>query len=82
VSSRLRRLSGQQVLRVFEHFGFSVISQRGSHAKLRRRGPAGEKQTLTVPMHGEMAPGTLDAIFRQASQYIPEDQLRAEFYSD
>jgi hypothetical protein len=29
-----------------------------------------------------MAPGTLDAIFRQASQYIPEDQLRAEFHSD
>jgi len=82
VSPKLRRLSGQQVVRIFERLGFSVVSQRGSHAKLRRRGPAGEKQTLTIPIHGEMAPGTLDAIFRQASQFVPEDQLRAQLYSD
>ena len=82
MSPRLRRLSGQEVVRILETFGFAVISQRGSHVKLRRVTSRGEKQTLTVPLHGEMAPDTLGAIFRQASQYIPQDQLRAHFYSD
>ena len=70
------------MIRILESFGFSVFSQHGSHAKLRRVGAGGERQTLTVPVHVEMAPGTLAAIFRQASQYVPPDQLRAHFYSD
>jgi hypothetical protein len=42
---RLRRLSGSEVIRILEDFGFAVLTQRGSHVKLRRIGPAGEKQT-------------------------------------
>jgi len=41
-----------------------------------------EKQTLTLVMHDELDIGTLRAILRQASRYIPEDQLRKEFYSE
>jgi hypothetical protein len=33
-------------------------------------------------MHDELDIGTLRAIFRQASRFIPEDQLRKEFYSE
>ena len=29
-------------------------SQRGSHVKLARKGPGGERQVLTVPMHREL----------------------------
>ena len=36
---KLRRLSGAEVIRIFELFGFVIQAQRGSHAKLRRRGP-------------------------------------------
>jgi len=80
--SKLKRLSGEQVIAILGQFGFSVHSQRGSHVKLRRRGAGGEKQTLTVPAHKELDPGTLRAIFRQASRYIPEEQLRSHFYTD
>lgn len=79
---KLRRLSGAEVIRILELFGFVVHAQRGSHVKLRRIGPAGEKQTLTVPRHPELDTGTLRAIFRQASQYIAESELRPYFYSD
>jgi len=82
VSPRLRRLSGPDVINILSQFGFGLVSQRGSHAKLRRLGRAGEKQTLTVPVHQELDPGTVRAIFRQASRYIPEDELRPHFYSD
>ncbi|UCH35363.1 MAG: type II toxin-antitoxin system HicA family toxin [Armatimonadota bacterium] len=79
---RLRRLSGRQVVAALARFGFAILSQRGSHVKLRRVGPGGERETLVVPVHPELDPGTLRAIFRQASQYIPENELRPHFYSD
>jgi predicted RNA binding protein YcfA (HicA-like mRNA interferase family) len=78
---RLRRLSGQDVLRILERFGFAVHSQRGSHVKMLRIGPSGERQTLTIPSHSELDPGTLRAILRQASRYIPPDELHPHFYS-
>ena len=81
MSPKLKRLSGNDVIRILELFGFGVISQRGSHAKLRRIGSAGEKQTITIPLHSEIDIGTVKAIFRQASRYISEDQLKEHFYT-
>ncbi|WP_197742063.1 type II toxin-antitoxin system HicA family toxin [Nitrospira sp. KM1] len=48
---RLRRLSGERVIAILVQFGFTTYSQRGSHVKLRRKGPAQEAQTLTIPLH-------------------------------
>jgi predicted RNA binding protein YcfA (HicA-like mRNA interferase family) len=79
---KLRRLSGAEVIRILEHFGFMTHAQRGSHVKLRRIGPAGKKQTLTIPRHRELDTGTLRAIFRQASRYVPAEELRSHFYTD
>ncbi|MDP3727597.1 MAG: type II toxin-antitoxin system HicA family toxin [bacterium] len=42
-------------------FGFSFVSQKGSHAKLRRRA-AGKVVTTIVPLHRELARGTLIGI--------------------
>ena len=78
---RLKRLSGHEVIRILEQFGFAVHSQRGSHVKLSRTASPGQRQTLTVPNHRELDTGTLQAIFRQASRFIPEDQLRPHFYT-
>jgi predicted RNA binding protein YcfA (HicA-like mRNA interferase family) len=47
---KLRRLSGTEVIHILECFGFTVHAQVGSHVKLRRIGPQGEKQTLTSPI--------------------------------
>ena len=80
--SRLRRLSGSDVIRILESFGFVVHAQRGSHVKLRRLGAQGQKQTLTIPRHGELDTGTLRAILRQAGQYVPEEGLRPHFYTE
>ena len=79
---RLRRLSGADVVQILAGFGFVVHTQVGSHVKLRRIGPRGEKQTLTIPLHKELDTGTLRAIIRQASHYMPEDELRPHFYAE
>jgi len=47
---KLRTLSGDDVIRVFAQFGFQRISQKGSHAKLRRLLLDGTRQNLTVPI--------------------------------
>jgi predicted RNA binding protein YcfA (HicA-like mRNA interferase family) len=78
----LRRLSGDDVIGIFERFGFILLAQSGSHVKLRRFTSSGEKQILTVPRHKELDTGTLRAILRQASRYIPSEELRAYFYTN
>ncbi|MBE0711034.1 MAG: type II toxin-antitoxin system HicA family toxin [Candidatus Aminicenantes bacterium] len=78
--ARLKRLSARQVLRILQAFGFAVVSTRGSHAKLKREVEGGPSQVLTVPLHRELAPGTVQAIYRQALRFIPEQDLRPHFY--
>jgi len=79
--SGLKQLSGRDLLRIFAAFEFRVLSIQGSHAKLRRVLSDGQRQTLTVPLHKVLAPGTLRAIFRQALRFIPEDDLKPWFFS-
>lgn len=77
---RLKVLSGEGVIRILESFNFSVISQKGSHIKLRRT-ESGINQTLTIPNHKEFDKGTLRAIFNQASRFISESELMPHFYN-
>ena len=77
---KLRRLAGRDVLTIFQGFGFQQVSQRGSHVKLIRE-VAETRQILTIPLHAELDPGTLRAIFRQASRFISERELRPHFYT-
>jgi predicted RNA binding protein YcfA (HicA-like mRNA interferase family) len=79
---KLRRLSGKDVVSILAELGFHTVDQRGSHMKLRRLGSHGEKQTLVVPMHDELDKGTIRAILRQASRFIPEAELRPRFYTE
>jgi predicted RNA binding protein YcfA (HicA-like mRNA interferase family) len=79
---RLKRLSGDDLVRIFGQFGFVVVGQRGSHAKLRRIGPHGDPQTLTVPMHRELDTGTSRALLRQATRFVDEESLRTHFYAE
>jgi predicted RNA binding protein YcfA (HicA-like mRNA interferase family) len=58
---RLPRLSGERAIRVLERLGFRGARQRGSHVVLRR-GESG----CVIPLHKELAVGTLRSALRQA----------------
>ncbi len=62
MSPSLPTVSGREVVRALAKVGFSEVSQRGSHLKLR----SPEGRTVIVPMHRELARGTLRSILRQA----------------
>ncbi|WNZ47792.1 type II toxin-antitoxin system HicA family toxin [Leptolyngbya boryana CZ1] len=72
-------MSADDVIAILKSFGFQVHSQKGSHIKLRRVGELGN-ETLIVPNHKQLDTGTCRAILRQASQYIPEEELFSYFY--
>jgi predicted RNA binding protein YcfA (HicA-like mRNA interferase family) len=70
VSPTLPVVSGRQAVRALEKAGFSRVSQKGSHVKLRNE--AG--MTVIVPLHRELARGTLASILRQAE--LSADEFR------
>ena len=60
---RLPRLSGRDVVRVFESLGWEKARQSSSHIILVREG---HQATLSVPDHKEVALGTLRSLIRSA----------------
>ena len=68
---KLPRLSGQQLIRLLEMFGFVQIRQKGSHIILKKKTAEGETGTV-VPNHKELAEGTLKGILKQANITIEE----------
>ena len=52
---KLPVLSGTDVIKALKKFGFSTVSQRGSHVKMRHA----DGRTAIVPNHKEIKPGTL-----------------------
>ena len=67
----LPRISGSKAIKVFEKLGFTVVRQRGSHAVLRK-----QDKGCVVPIHKELAVGTLRSAIRQAS-LTPDDFVNA-----
>jgi predicted RNA binding protein YcfA (HicA-like mRNA interferase family) len=62
---RLPRVSGAEAIRALERLGFVQVRQRGSHVVLKRVGP--DRVTgCVVPLHSELAIGTLRGILKQA----------------
>lgn len=70
-----RLYSSKEILRALQRAGFSIISQKGSHIKLRVI-KQGKIQTVIVPDHKEIARGTFSSILSQA------DLTRQEFESN
>lgn len=62
MSPRLPVVSSKRVVRALEKAGFAQVGRRGSHVKLRD--DAG--RTVIVPLHSELASGTLASVLRQA----------------
>ncbi|MDX6498737.1 MAG: hypothetical protein QOG23_1997 [Blastocatellia bacterium] len=69
--SKLRRLSGNEIITTLEKFGFQQVRQRGSHVVLKRQTSSGEVGCV-VPLHREVAIGTIHGILRQARLSVEE----------
>ena len=62
---RLPKLSGEETIEVLKRLGFERIRQRGSHVVLKKESNEGVIGCV-VPLHRELAAGTLRGVLRQA----------------
>lgn len=76
----LKVLSGNDLLKAFTKIGFEIISQKGSHIKLRRISSL-TKETLVIPNHKVIDKGTIKAIIKQTSGFITKEQIDNIFYN-
>ena len=59
-----------EIIKALQKAGFYKISQKGSHVKFRKDGaPA---RNVIIPMHNEVARGTLQSILEQAEITLEE----------
>jgi predicted RNA binding protein YcfA (HicA-like mRNA interferase family) len=56
-------LRPRDVIKIFEHFGWQIARQRGSHIVLIK---PGNIATLSIPNHSEVARGTLRSLINKS----------------
>jgi predicted RNA binding protein YcfA (HicA-like mRNA interferase family) len=62
------RISGDELIKILQRFGFEMRRQRGSHVVLRHF-----NKVCVVPLHKELKAGTLKGVCEQAG--ISQQQL-------
>lgn len=67
--AQIPALSGNDVLKVFEQFGWEFSRQSGSHMVMIKDG---EMASLSIPKHREVAKGTLRSLIRSANLTVDE----------
>ena len=66
---KLRTLSGREVRSILEAHGFTFVTQKGSHMKMRLEDADGNviaTVPVPVPDHKTLQSGTLSSIIRQS----------------
>ncbi|MEK6652127.1 MAG: type II toxin-antitoxin system HicA family toxin [Nitrospirota bacterium] len=68
---KLKRISGEKAIKRLEKLGFQQVRQRGSHVVMKKQ-TSDEEIGCVVPLHKELAIGTLRGILKQAKLSVEE----------
>jgi predicted RNA binding protein YcfA (HicA-like mRNA interferase family) len=74
---KLPVLSGFEVIKLLARLGFTQLGQHGSHVILIKE-VEGRRLKPVVPLHKELAPGTLLSIIKQAG--LTRDEFLALYH--
>jgi predicted RNA binding protein YcfA (HicA-like mRNA interferase family) len=69
VNPKLPAISGREAIEVFTKAGWEIDRQKGSHVIVKKEGSI---VSLSIPLHRELAPGTLRSLIRAASMTIED----------
>jgi predicted RNA binding protein YcfA (HicA-like mRNA interferase family) len=69
--AKLRRVSAKETIAALERLGFVQVRQRGSHVVMKKQGSQGDIGCV-VPMHNELAIGTLLNVLKLAQVTLDE----------
>jgi predicted RNA binding protein YcfA (HicA-like mRNA interferase family) len=70
MGSKYPVLTPKEIIKVLEMLGFEKVSQKGSHVKYKKSGSP--TRIVIIPLHYEIARGTLKSILEQAGVQIDE----------
>ena len=70
MGSKYPVLPHKDVIKALKKLGFNQVSQRGSHVKFKNT--TNPIKSVIIPMHNEIAKGTLKSILEQANISIDE----------
>ena len=70
MGSKYPVLTPVEIISALEKFGFHKVSQKGSHAKYKKVGTP--TRVVIIPLHYEVAKGTLKSIIEQAGMQLEE----------
>jgi predicted RNA binding protein YcfA (HicA-like mRNA interferase family) len=73
MSPKLPVVSGEDLIRALEKFGYVRVRQKGSHVRLYHATDS-QRIAVTVPLHTEVAFGTLKRILRD-TRVSPEQLI-------
>ena len=71
MTTKLPVVSGADLIRALGKFGYVAVRQKGSHVRLRHSTDP-QRLPVTVPLHPEIAFGTLRRILRDAAITVEE----------
>ena len=74
MTPKLPVVSGDDLIRALRKLGYATVRQKGSHVRLRHPSDS-QRLPITVPLHTEIAFGTLRRILRDAG--ITVEQRRS-----
>ncbi len=63
-----RDVSGRDLARALEAFGYTVTRQTGSHLRLTTQ--QGGEHHITIPAHAQLRVGTLAAILGEVARHV------------
>lgn len=70
MGSKYPVLPPEAIIKALKKMGFYKVSQKGSHAKYKKDGEL--VRNVIIPMHNEVARGTLQSILEQAGITLDE----------
>ena len=73
---KLPIISGKELIKFLSKKGFEIVSQKGSHVRMKQN-KFGEVKVTIVPLHKELDAGTLLAILRQCE--IEKEEFMKDF---
>ena len=81
MSRKLRILSGKDVVKIIEKYGFIATRSVGSHVRMTCKMSVTSFH-ITIPLHKELKRGTLSDILKELEQCISREKLEKDFYTD
>jgi predicted RNA binding protein YcfA (HicA-like mRNA interferase family) len=75
-----RDLSGRDLARALERYGYEVTRQTGSHLRVSHGGE--DENHITIPAHKSLKAGTLSGILRAVGRHLGKsrDELLRELF--